>query len=124
VATAIEVRNGGFHLCPQDSHSWISGVGRSWAADEMKPRMVLICGICQWRAPGNLVMGLVAAHFETEPDHDPEDIKLTMVGWCPRCDRELTLDRIEEGLMRTIHYVCPQCHGSGFVCQRAGGRDE
>jgi len=124
VATAICLRDGSTHIRSSHRHSWIPSMGRGGEANQVKPTMVLLCKVCRWRLPGDQTMGVVAAHFETEPEHDPEDVKLEMVGWCPRCDRELTLDRIEEGLMRTIHYVCPQCHGSGFVFQRAGGRDE
>jgi len=85
--------------------------------------LVLVCGICRWRPPGDLEMSLVESHFDLEPDHDPGQIQLEMVAWCHRCDLELALTRNEplaSGAARH-HYDCPRCHRSYSVIQNETG---
>lgn len=88
----------------------------------MSDVLVLICKICRWRPPGDLVMELVRAHFDIEPDHDPLDLQLEMVAWCDRRELEMAHNRSETiaGGQRH-HYDCPRCHRSAAVFQNADG---
>ena len=79
--------------------------------------LVLCCGICRWRPPNDMEMNLVEAHFDMEPDHDPDDIRLELVAIC--CDLEMAFDRTEtrqSGGTRH-HYSCGKCRKSKVVDQ-------
>lgn len=83
--------------------------------------LVLVCKLCRWRPPNDLEMNLVQAHFDLEPDHNPEDIQLELVAWCHRCDLEMPLDRTEtlrSGRLRH-HHSCPRCRRSEVITQEA-----
>jgi len=87
-------------------------------------KMTLVCKICRWHPPGDLIMSLVEAHFDIEPDHDPEDIQMELVAWCRRCQLEMPLDRSEtarSGAMR-YHHSCQRCHRSCVIRREAGYR--
>lgn len=74
---------------------------------------------CRWRPPGDLTMELVAAHFDMEEGHDPEDLKMEMVAWCWRCDVEMYLFRTQDlgqGSER-LHYHCELCRQARWVDQ-------
>lgn len=87
--------------------------------------LVLVCNAaperCRWRPPNDLDMRLVQAHFDLEDGHDPEDIRLEMVGWCHHCDTEMALFRSQdlgEGAQRH-HFQCPTCRRTRSVVQTA-----
>lgn len=85
--------------------------------------MVLVCKICRWRPPNDLVMSLVESHFDLEPDHDPENLVMELVAMCDRDQTEMTLDRSEElrsGKNR-YYYSCPTCKRSATVDQSQEG---
>lgn len=83
--------------------------------------LVLVCKICRWRPPNDLEMNLVQAHFDIEPDHDPEDLWMELVALCPRCDLEMPIDRSEARHDGTTvhHYTCNGCRRSWTVTQRS-----
>lgn len=86
----------------------------------MSAGLVLVCRICRWRPPDDLEMEIVRAHFDLEPDHDPEDIKLELVMICDRCGLEMLLERAEplrDGGERH-HFGCPSCRRTKSVVQR------
>lgn len=67
--------------------------------------MVLQCRHCTWIPSDDVTMGVVVAHFATEPDHDNGKIAFNLVVLCPRCDKPMQYDR-------TIHpdrdqFSCP-----------------
>jgi hypothetical protein len=68
--------------------------------------MALICQVCGWRPGIGQPMGLVAAHFETEPEHDADDVRLELVVLCPRCDKPMTYLRSEG---RKDLFTCDPC---------------
>ncbi len=85
--------------------------------------LVLACQICRWRPPNDLEMNLVAAHFDMEPDHDPEDIKLELVMICDRCDLEMPLERTaprSDGRTSCYH-TCGRCHRTKVIVQAERG---
>lgn len=87
-------------------------------ARDVPDGLTLVCKICRWLPPADLQMNLVQAHFDVEPDHQPEDIQLELVAMC-RDNVEMTLDRtvVMPG-GRRHHYTCPRCHRSRTVIQR------
>jgi hypothetical protein len=78
----------------------------------MADPFALACKHCGWRPPGDLVMGVAAAHFETE--HDTTDVAFDLVVVCDRCDRVMTH-------LATIgdqhHYECAPCHRGRVIKQ-------
>lgn len=81
---------------------------------------------CRWRPPGDLTMELVAAHFDMEEGHDPNNIRLELVGWCHHCDVEMDVFRrqdLGQGAQRH-YYQCQLCRRTRWVDQypqREGG---
>jgi hypothetical protein len=88
---------------------------------DMPAGLALCCQICRWRPPGDLTMDFFQVHFDLEPDHDPENIKLELVAVCDRDGLEMTLGRSETTGTGRIkrHYQCPGCHRSRAVWQEA-----
>lgn len=87
--------------------------------------LVLVCAIptCRWRPPGDLQQALLAAHFDLEEGHDPNDIRLELVAWCHRCQGEMELFRSQDlGQGRQRHwYNCPTCKRARSVIQDRQG---
>lgn len=84
--------------------------------------LVLVCAIptCRWRAPNDMEITLLEAHFDLEEGHDPDNIRLEMVAWCRRCNVEMNHDRTEQlagGRVRH-HYSCGSCHRRDSVIQQ------
>ncbi|GAA4439514.1 hypothetical protein [Phytohabitans houttuyneae] len=78
--------------------------------------MALVCATCRWRPIGELTMGVVEAHFETEPDHDASNLKLELVVLCPRCDQEMVFERSVGD--RDI-FNCAPCHRTRSIRREA-----
>jgi transposase-like protein len=53
--------------------------------------MILVCATCRWRPDGDLTVGVLAAHFETE--HDTSHVRMELVVLCLRCDAEMAFER-------------------------------
>lgn len=66
--------------------------------------MALACQTCGWRPPVDLVMGVVAAHFETE--HDTTDVRLDLIVLCPHCDLSMPFVYSRNGV---DHFSCDEC---------------
>jgi transposase-like protein len=67
--------------------------------------MALICATCRWRPTGDLTVGVLAAHFETE--HDTSHIHMELVALCPRCDQPMTFER---SIGNRDIFACEPCH--------------
>lgn len=81
--------------------------------------LILVCKICRWRPPEDLEVNLLQAHFDMEPDHDPENITVELVAICDRCDVEMPVERsIPRPSGGTkVYHGCPKCHRTKVVIQ-------
>ncbi len=71
--------------------------------------MALACGTCGWRPGGDLTVGLIGAHVETE--HGTGDIQLELVVLCWRCDTPMTFSHSREGVRSSADFFdCGTCH--------------
>lgn len=76
----------------------------------------LACKHCGHLFPGDVTMGVVAAHFEIE--HDDGEIELELSVLCPRCQSAMALER-KEG--NHTWWGCSTCHRTRKVTQNDGG---
>lgn len=67
--------------------------------------MALECQVCRWRPHGDIRVGLLSAHFETE--HGTEDVRMELVVLCPLCDKAMKFDR---SFGNRDHFACEPCH--------------
>lgn len=73
----------------------------------------LACKHCGWRPPGDLAMGVAAAHFETE--HDTTDVAFDLVVVCDHCDRAMTYFA---SIGNQDHFECKPCHRGRVVTRQ------
>lgn len=74
----------------------------------------MACQECKHQFSGELSMGVVAAHFETE--HGTDKVALELVVLCPRCERVMDLERSVATAHGTDdHFWCAPCHRSRVV---------
>ncbi len=87
----------------------------------MSDALRLACQICRWRPPNDLDMALVQAHFDLEPDHDPNDIRMELVAVCDRCDLEMFFSATlpAPGGRQRHEFECPACHRTTRITQEA-----
>lgn len=82
------------------------------------PLLVLRCHACEWEPDGNLTMGIVRAHFQTE--HGTDDAGLDLTPICPRDRTKLDTTRttpLGPG-RQAIEYLCPTCRRSYGITQK------
>lgn len=77
--------------------------------------ITLRCRYCPWRPADDVTVGVVSAHFETEPDHGDGAVAFELVVIC-RCGAEMACEReIRSGRMQ---YACPApCYRTRIVTQ-------
>jgi hypothetical protein len=79
--------------------------------------MVLSCRYCDWRPDDAVTIGVVLAHFATEPDHGDGSINFELIVVCPRCSKAMVFEReIRPGREQ---YTCPApCHRTRVITRR------
>jgi hypothetical protein len=81
-----------------------------------RPGLALKCRFCDWRPADGTTVGVVAAHFDTEPEHGDGSIAFDLVVLCPRCDKPMAIDHTGPDRER---YSCPApCYRSRVITRR------
>lgn len=85
----------------------------------------LACPTCGHIFPGDVTVGVLAAHMEVLHEDTGDEVHVEMVVLCPRCHKAMDLVRSEPTATgQRHHYDCKPCHRTRTVNQGTPGTDD